>query len=315
MSLATRCPACGTVFRVVQDQLRVSEGWVRCGRCEDVFNALEGLFDLERDAPPAWSASGSPVPTDVAPELDVAQAAPRPASEAAATPDLGPESDVGASPPEIRPPGETGRDFDEQSTLILDSVLPPAAPESELPAESAAPVLVDVPAVGFLRQAERAARWRQPRVRAALALAALLLGGLLAVQAALQWHDEMAARWPASRPLVGTLCELAGCNVDAPRRMDSLTVESSGLVKADDANVYRLSLVLRNRDAVEVRLPAVELTLTDAQGRVVARRVLRAGELGARQTSLAGGAELALLGLMAGGEFQFAGYSIELFYP
>ena len=47
MSLATRCTACGTVFRVVQDQLKVSEGWVRCGRCDEVFNALEGLFDLE----------------------------------------------------------------------------------------------------------------------------------------------------------------------------------------------------------------------------------------------------------------------------
>ena len=45
MSLATRCTSCGTVFRVVQDQLKVSEGWVRCGRCNEVFNALEGLFD------------------------------------------------------------------------------------------------------------------------------------------------------------------------------------------------------------------------------------------------------------------------------
>jgi predicted Zn finger-like uncharacterized protein len=52
MSLATRCTACGTIFRVVQDQLKVSEGWVRCGRCQQVFNALEGLFDLEREAPP-----------------------------------------------------------------------------------------------------------------------------------------------------------------------------------------------------------------------------------------------------------------------
>lgn len=52
MSLATRCTACGTIFRVVQDQLKVSEGWVRCGRCQEVFNALEGLFDLEREAPP-----------------------------------------------------------------------------------------------------------------------------------------------------------------------------------------------------------------------------------------------------------------------
>ena len=57
MSLATRCTACGTIFRVVQDQLKVSEGWVRCGRCDDVFNAMEGLFDLDRDSPPEWSGT------------------------------------------------------------------------------------------------------------------------------------------------------------------------------------------------------------------------------------------------------------------
>ena len=47
MSLAARCPACGTVFRVVQDQLRISEGWVRCGRCSEVFNAVEHLVDVD----------------------------------------------------------------------------------------------------------------------------------------------------------------------------------------------------------------------------------------------------------------------------
>ena len=41
MSLITRCPACGTAFRVVSDQLRVSDGWVRCGRCTEVFDASE----------------------------------------------------------------------------------------------------------------------------------------------------------------------------------------------------------------------------------------------------------------------------------
>ena len=46
MSLATRCPACGTIFRVVQDQLKVSEGWVRCGQCHEVFHGIEALFDL-----------------------------------------------------------------------------------------------------------------------------------------------------------------------------------------------------------------------------------------------------------------------------
>ena len=76
MSLATRCPACGTTFRVVQDQLKVSEGWVRCGRCNEVFNAIEGLFDLDRDGAPAPAASatkdrpaagGGAVVRDVAP--------------------------------------------------------------------------------------------------------------------------------------------------------------------------------------------------------------------------------------------------------
>ena len=64
MSLATRCTACGTAFRVVQDQFKVSEGWVRCGRCNEVFNALEGLFDLERDVPHRLRASADDEPVD-----------------------------------------------------------------------------------------------------------------------------------------------------------------------------------------------------------------------------------------------------------
>ncbi|MDE2296774.1 MAG: zinc-ribbon domain-containing protein, partial [Burkholderiales bacterium] len=79
MSLATRCTACGTVFRVVQDQLKVSEGWVRCGRCNEVFNALEGLFDLERSTPPqdppvaaSSTPSRAPAQTDAEPfDIDV----------------------------------------------------------------------------------------------------------------------------------------------------------------------------------------------------------------------------------------------------
>lgn len=39
MSHVTRCPACATMFRVVDDQLKVAQGWVRCGHCGDVFEA------------------------------------------------------------------------------------------------------------------------------------------------------------------------------------------------------------------------------------------------------------------------------------
>jgi predicted Zn finger-like uncharacterized protein len=45
MSLITGCPACGTMFRVVPDQLKISEGWVRCGHCGEVFDATAHLTD------------------------------------------------------------------------------------------------------------------------------------------------------------------------------------------------------------------------------------------------------------------------------
>ncbi len=64
MSLATRCTHCGTIFKVVEDQLKVSEGWVRCGRCQEVFHALPTLFDLDKEAPPPRSGSQSSASPD-----------------------------------------------------------------------------------------------------------------------------------------------------------------------------------------------------------------------------------------------------------
>jgi hypothetical protein len=69
---------------VVQDQLRVSDGWVRCGRCAEVFDAREQLFDLDREAPPPWPAPspqsefGQPAQDDDAPEPPAARHAPSP---------------------------------------------------------------------------------------------------------------------------------------------------------------------------------------------------------------------------------------------
>jgi predicted Zn finger-like uncharacterized protein len=61
MSLATRCQACGTVFRIAQEQLRASEGWVRCGRCETVFNASELLFIVDPAAMAAADDQQAPM--------------------------------------------------------------------------------------------------------------------------------------------------------------------------------------------------------------------------------------------------------------
>lgn len=46
MSQITRCPSCATTFKVVADQLRISEGWVRCGQCKEVFDASAHLLPM-----------------------------------------------------------------------------------------------------------------------------------------------------------------------------------------------------------------------------------------------------------------------------
>lgn len=47
MALATRCPYCHTTFRVVQDQLKLYSGIVRCGVCQQVFNGEDNLVKEE----------------------------------------------------------------------------------------------------------------------------------------------------------------------------------------------------------------------------------------------------------------------------
>lgn len=61
--LTTRCPHCGTVFRVRPEQLSVRGGRVRCGHCQQPFSALSHLEELDDELvlPP------NPVPAVPAP--------------------------------------------------------------------------------------------------------------------------------------------------------------------------------------------------------------------------------------------------------
>lgn len=45
MSLATRCPVCGTAFRVQREQLAARGGRVRCGKCGNVFDGVASLME------------------------------------------------------------------------------------------------------------------------------------------------------------------------------------------------------------------------------------------------------------------------------
>jgi predicted Zn finger-like uncharacterized protein len=328
MSLATRCAACGTVFRVVQDQLKVSEGWVRCGRCGDVFNALEGLFDLDRETAPAWTPSQRGA-LDLLPsnaDEHAAQAADGASLAAHYAESVEVEAEGGRAASadtkiDTRIDSQVDTRDAERDALDEDTDTVGRGEISEFDFEDAdepdtAAAISAEPRPAFLRQAERAAFWQRPGVRLSLATLATLLGLLLAAQAAVWQRDLIAARWPQAMPLLVKLCEPLDCRIESLRRLDSLAVESSGLTQLDSPSLYRLQVALRNRDRHPLLTPALDVTLTDSRGEIVSRRVFSRRDFGvAVPTTMGAGAELALQVVLDAGERNISGYSIEIFYP
>jgi predicted Zn finger-like uncharacterized protein len=72
MKMSTRCPACGTAFRLYPEQLVARDGQVRCGRCSAIFDARSTL--VTEDEP-------EPLPADAPLQAPGPAAAPPPRSE------------------------------------------------------------------------------------------------------------------------------------------------------------------------------------------------------------------------------------------
>lgn len=62
MALATRCPNCEAMFRVVADQLKLRGGLVRCGTCRAVFDAIGTLAYVEESAVKTIAAQPTGMP-------------------------------------------------------------------------------------------------------------------------------------------------------------------------------------------------------------------------------------------------------------
>ncbi len=344
MSLATRCTSCGTAFRVVQDQLKVSEGWVRCGRCDAVFNALEGLFDLGRDAPPDWEEPVEPLTASfAAPAAEwstLAQPSAHPeehAQPAADRDDEGPTSNLGellADPIDAhlfgprkraesapKPAGQLGpRDrvefsdarfdsdlFTENTSVADTELVEPTTDAGMLPLEGSA-------RPEFVRRADRRARWHSTPVRAALTVACVIAAGTLVLQVAHHGRDTLAASWPSLRPSLAAWCRVAQCRIDAPRRIEDVLVESTALTRAAGQDAFVLSVTLKSRSDVALALPSIDLTLTDANGRLVARRALAPRDFHAAEV-IAPRAETPLQVVLGTGTPTVVGYTVEIFYP
>jgi predicted Zn finger-like uncharacterized protein len=319
MSLATRCTACGTVFRVVQDQLKVSEGWVRCGRCNEVFNALEGLFDLERDAPPEWRREPGEVEAGtVALPLAGGLTSSEHMMADKVDSQLQAKGDEHGSTPAARVSERDRLDFPDArfEPEAADEIESSLDLDIEHDAATAIPPVAIAAPPQFVRRAERQARWTSPAASIGMSLVALLLCVALALQAGHHFRDLASARWPALRPGYLQWCELMRCTLAAPQRIDSISVETTALTRDVAPDAFRLSVLLRNHGDSVVALPSIDLSLTDPSGTLVARRVLAPQPVQRNAAGpIAPGGESALQWILSAGSARVTGYTVEIFYP
>lgn len=287
MHFTTRCPACGTMFRVVNDQLKLSDGWVRCGDCSHVFDATLQLQVEQVQAPES----------DLAPPSDT----------------FGPEASKVAYPALEPAPAP----LMDEPVAVAEAIPGMTGHEAAPQAGSSRPLSDDapMPEPRFVRQARRRAFWHSTGVRAVLMMVSLVLSALLAVQWVLHQRDALAASEPRLLPWLTGACQVLGCELAPVRRLEAIVIDSTALVRRLD-QFYGFDIVLKNTADIPLAMPALELTLTRLDDTVLARRVFLAEELPGTAGLLpaSGSVAIGLRLSLADGQ-SMAGYRALVFYP
>jgi predicted Zn finger-like uncharacterized protein len=324
--MITRCPACGTMFRIVSDQLKVSQGWVRCGNCSDVFDASLHLQDEANFGAPA-TPLGDPVTPDAGEMIESAQTARAPSVPAFNddfAQSLQKAIDAAASAREIN-----GEPVASETVAQPEPIVQKPASETarlslneEIEAEESAEA---ADSVSFVKDARRQAFWKKKWVRIWLAIAALGLLLALLLQVIIQQRNQIAVLLPQLKPLIQAICEPLACQLAPLRKIDSVVIDSSTFTKLGNDN-YKLDFSLKNLATVPLAMPSLEVTLTDTQDQPLLRRVLLPAQFGAAAGLLSPGVDFAgaitldvsaITAIRAGSPagLRVAGYRLLAFYP
>ena len=321
--MLTRCPSCTTTFRVTPEQLKARQGRVRCGQCQTVFNALETLVEEPATAavPPAAPAevvapAAAPIAAETAPIVV-------PALVPAAEPAPAPSAAHLASPSPASPPSPPPVAVSPAPTFLAEAETAPAPVPAASPAAPARRGRCRTRNPGRLR-----ACVRHP-ARRGTAAPRLALGARHIVRPAgpgLAGHPITTASTspcscPKPKPALIAVCELAGCDLPLPRKVDLVAIESSDL-HPDTANAARLQLVatLKNRAPFAQEYPHLELTLTDTSDKALLRRVIAPAEYlpkpaHAEPAGFAAGSDLAISLTLEVKDLAPVGYRLYVFYP
>lgn len=343
--MLTRCPHCQTQFRVTAEQLKIRQGKVRCGVCQQVFDALESLRDecitipaapaavspfaapavAANEGPSAAQETAQPVITEV-PRQAVETGVERKLETAPQAEPLPPPKEMPAAE-EVPAPQEMTASEPLSAVDPKADLLPISTQETLAEAEptvAPAPASVvqqePVPAAGTTLAAEdvvpvpatpaTARRW--PWVAGIVALSLLCVGQLVYI-----FRSELAVIVPEARPFLTAACESLGCILPRPLKPDLIGIETSDLVP--EGEKLRLTAILKNRAPFVQDHPHLEITLTDTQDAVLVRKVLAPADYLPSGEELAAGfaakGEIHLDLLLTVTDLSPTGYRLYLFYP
>jgi len=260
MAMVKTCPHCATSFNVAPEVLLSHNGRVRCGQCKQIFDGRLSVTTLEQ----FQSASGVPAGAR-AQALTPLPVAPPPIIWPA-LPDV-PEVPIPPMPLEI-------------AAAASPAYLPVAPTEIRMPlpvgpAAAPVPTAFNAHDAEESRDVDEALPAPSPRARVLWAIAAVLAVLALAGQLLYRYRGELAANVPVLKPVLAQLCAWAGCRVPPLQQPAMLNIEASDLQIVDPAkpHIVQLTATLRNRAAIDVGYPALDLVLTDNREHALARRV------------------------------------------
>ena len=282
MSLKTRCPACETVFKIVPDQLKVSSGWVRCGRCAEVFDAASHA---------AASDDASPWPQNKPPEVVVTSTV------------------VTAKNSIIAP-----------KNIAVKAINTPAIVDPISSKEQNSTDLSFVRIAKNKAFWQRSSVITSLRA-ACVGLAGLLFFQVVFSQRnhIATANPALTTTFESLCQVIGCKIEPFK-NIDA-FKIDSSSFQKSPQTSADvtPGENFALKLAIKNNTELAVAMPAVELTLTDTNDKPVLRRVLLAKDLGFNANTLSANSDWngasALAVTTSSSTAPITGYRVLLFYP
>lgn len=310
--MLTRCPACETTFRVTPEQLKVRAGKVRCGECQHVFNALDTLIEepIVVMAPPPAPEQAPQEDLAVPPAPSVEDGEAESVAATAITPEISPDEQPEPEPDPV--PDSSPETLPDPSTATV----PESGPEPEPTPEATEPLVEEPePLPDLFAEPPPPRRW--PWV-----IGVLLALGALSLQLAIAFRVELAVLMPEAKPALVALCDMAGCEVGLPRKVELVGIEASDLhPDTDPAHKGRLALTatLKNRAPFAQEFPHLELTLTDTADKAIARKVLTPADYLPAKTPAAAGmpanGDLAISVGIDPQDLPASGYRLYLFYP